>query len=113
MPKRDIRLFINDIKESSEAIFAYVAEMDFDSFVNDRKTCSAVIREFEIIGEAAKHLPSELTDKYQNIGWRDIKDFRNLLIHEYFGVDFEIVWNTIKNDLPLLYQVIKNIGETL
>jgi len=109
MYKRDIRLFISDIKESIKAIFEYVKDLDFDSFTKDRKTYSAVIREFEIIGEATKHLPCEITDKYKNIGWRDIKDFRNLLIHEYFGVDFEIVWNTIKVDLPPLYEVIKNI----
>lgn len=113
MSKRDIRLFINDIKESCEAIFDYTKDMDFDGFVDDRKTYSAVIREFEIIGEAAKHLPIEITDKYNNIGWRDIKDFRNLLIHEYFGVDFEIVWNTILDDLPKLYKAILAISKEL
>lgn len=112
MSKRDPRLFLNDIRESCEAILAYVSDIDFDGFIKDRKTCSAVIREFEIIGEATKHLPSELTDRYPHIGWRDIKDFRNLLVHEYFGVDFEIVWNTIKEDLPQLNEVVKNINET-
>lgn len=112
MSKRDIRLFISDIFESCEAIFSYVNGMSFDEFTQDRKTYSAVIREFEIIGEAVKHLPLELTDKYENVGWRDIKDFRNLLIHEYFGVDFEIVWNTIKDDLLVLYYVIKSINGT-
>lgn len=107
--KRDYKLFVIDIKESIEAIFDYVKDLNFDEFINDRKTYSAVIREFEIIGEATKHLPKNITLKYNNIGWRDIKDFRNLLIHEYFGVDFEIVWNTIKNDLPKLYEVIKKI----
>lgn len=106
MSKRDVRLFLNDISDSCEAIFEYVKDLEFDAFVSDRKTYSAVIREFEIIGEATKYLPQELTDKYQNIGWRDIKDFRNMLIHEYFGVDFEIVWNTIKEDLPPLYDAI-------
>ena len=109
MSKRDIKLFITDIKESIEAIFEYIKDEDFNSFINDRKTYSAVIREFEIIGEATKHLPEELTNRYVHIGWRDIKDFRNMLIHEYFGVDFEIVWNTIKNDLPLFYEVILEI----
>jgi len=54
-------------------------------------------------------LPNDITNKYNGISWRDIKDFRNLLIHEYFGVDFEIVWNTIKYDLPELYSVITKI----
>jgi len=113
MSKRDIRLFIIDIKESIEAIFEYVKDEDLDSFIKDRKTYSAVIREFEIIGEATKHLPKELTDRYDSIGWRDIKDFRNMLIHEYFGVDFEIVWNTIKNDLPPFYEVVCEIERGL
>ena len=109
MSKRDISLFINDIEESINAIFEYIKDEDFDSFIEDRKTYSAVIREFEIIGEAVKHLPKEITDKYSNIEWRDIKDFRNMLIHEYFGVDFEIVWNTINDDLPKLYETICKI----
>jgi len=104
--RRDISLYIQDMKEAAEAIFTYVEDLSFSDFVNDRKTYSAVIREFEIIGEAAKHLPEELTNTYGYIAWRDIIDFRNLLIHEYFGVDSEIVWNTIRNDLPILYQTL-------
>lgn len=109
MSKRDFRLFVVDIKESTEAIFNYVEEIDKEGFKNDRKTYSAVIREFEIIGEAVKHLPEVLTEQYPEIAWRDIKDFRNLLIHQYFGVDHEIVWNTIQNDLPKLHEVILKI----
>jgi len=67
MPKRDMKLFVSDIKESCEAIFEYVKYLDFDDFIKDRKTYSAVIREFEIIGEATKHLPDEITDKYNHI----------------------------------------------
>ncbi len=106
MSKRDEKLFIYDIKESVDAILSYIDKIDFDEFKNDRKTYSAVIREFEIIGEATKHLSEETINRYQEIEWRDIKDFRNLLVHEYFGVDFEIVWNTIKEDLPKLKAVI-------
>lgn len=113
MLRRDVRLYVGDIKESCEAIFAYVQGYDFEHFAEDRKTYSAVIREFEIIGEAVKHLPSEMTLLHEDIAWRDIKDFRNLLIHQYFGVDFEIVWNTVKNDLPPLYEAIKTIQKTL
>ncbi len=109
MSKRDIELFLDDIKISCEAIFDYVDGLDFEDFICDRKTYSAVIREFEIIGEAVKHLPIKIKQKYDEVGWRDIVDFRNLLIHEYFGVDFEIVWNTIKYDLPILYKIIKDI----
>jgi uncharacterized protein with HEPN domain len=111
MHKRDVTLFVNDIKDSIEAIESYIQDMDIDKFIQDRKTYSAVIREFEIIGEAAKHLPDDIVSQYSDIAWRDIKDFRNILIHEYFGVDFEIVWNTIKNDLPKLYSVILEIEQ--
>jgi uncharacterized protein with HEPN domain len=72
---------------------------------------SATIREFEIIGEATIHLPDELLAKYDSIAWRDLKDFRNILIHEYFGVDYQIVWNTIQNDLPPLLAVVKQMIE--
>ena len=109
MSKRDVRLFINDIRESVEAILDYVDKMDIDTFTKDRKTYSAVIREFEIIGEATKHLPEDLLQKYNQIAWRDIKDFRNILIHEYFGVDHDIVWNTIQTDLPFLKTVIERM----
>jgi uncharacterized protein with HEPN domain len=98
-----------DIKDSTEAIFSYVHQMTFEAFTQDRKTYSAVIREFEIIGEAAKHLPQSLTQKYDSIEWRDVKDFRNILIHEYFGVDHKIVWNTIWQDLPKLKSIIEKI----
>ncbi len=113
MSKRDFRLFIEDIKASCEAIFEYVEGLEYETFVYDRKTCSAVIREFEVIGEAVKHLPNEITGAYSQIAWRDIVDFRNMLIHEYFGVDFEIIFNTIQNDLPLLYEAIQSIEKEL
>jgi len=109
MSKRDVRLFIDDIKDSLEAIVSYVEAMNLENFLKDRKTYSAVIREFEIIGEATKYLPEELIQKYDEIEWRDIKDFRNLLIYEYFGVDHEIVWKTICEDLPKLQKAIERI----
>jgi uncharacterized protein with HEPN domain len=68
---------------------------------------SAVIREFEIIGEAVSKLPDDLKQKRPDIEWQDIKDFRNLLTHEYFGVDLEMVWRIIKDDLPSLLDAIR------
>ncbi|NPA74201.1 MAG: DUF86 domain-containing protein [Epsilonproteobacteria bacterium] len=113
MPKRDLRLYLHDIKDSAEAIKLFTFDMDLETFKNDRKTYSATIREFEIIGEAVKNLPDSLLCKYDEVSWRDIRDFRNLLIHEYFGVDFEIVWNTIKVDLPILDIVVKKMLKEL
>jgi len=83
--------------------------MSFENFSQDRKTFSAVIREFEIIGEAVAKIPENIKQKYQNVEWQDIKDFRNLLIHEYFGVDLEIIWKIIHNDLPGLIAAVSEL----
>ena len=91
MSERPQRLYCQDILESGTAIQSYVQGMTCDAFVQDRMRYSAVIREFEIIGEAVGKLSAALKDGYPEIPWQDIKDFRNLLAHEYFGVDLEIV----------------------
>ena len=109
MSKRDFRLYCADILDSGSAIFEFVKGWSFEQFCNDRKTYSAVIREFEIIGEAVGKLPEELKRARQDVEWQDIKDFRNLLTHEYFGVDLEIVWRIIEDDLPVLMDAIRGI----
>lgn len=80
--------------------------MELEQFIDDRKTYSATIREFQIIGEAIRNLNESTLKKYPDIEWRDIMDFRNVLVHEYFGIDFEIIWNVIIDDLPLLKKVV-------
>lgn len=109
MSKRSNKLYLYDILSSGKAILDYVKDMNFEEFEKDRKTYQAVIREFEIIGEAIGNLSSEIKNKYKEIYWQDIKDFRNILTHEYFGVDLEIVWNVIKSDLPSLLEVVNKI----
>lgn len=109
MPERSIELYLFDIFESAEAIQEYVKGYDILSFCNDRKTHSAVIREFEIIGEAVGKLPKNFKGQYADVPWQDIKDFRNLLIHEYFGIDLELVWQVIFDELPVLLKTIRNI----
>lgn len=112
MSERDFRLYLVDILDSGSAVLAFIKDISFEEFCNDRKTSSAVIREFEIIGEAAGKLPDELKQKHPNAQWQDIKDFRNLLIHEYFGVDLEIVWKVIQDNLPVLMNTVKEILQT-
>jgi uncharacterized protein with HEPN domain len=107
MSRRTDALYLREIKEAIEAIQDYTREISFDDFRVDRMRYSAVIREFEIIGEAVGKLDDRLKEKYLGIAWQDIKDFRNLLIHEYFGVDLEIVWTVIQNDLPQLYETVE------
>jgi uncharacterized protein with HEPN domain len=109
MSKRDLRLYCVDILDSGSAILEFVNDLSFEGFCNDRKTYSAVIREFEIIGEAVGKLPDDLKLRRSDVEWQDIKDFRNLLIHEYFGVDLEIVWKIIEDDLPTLMDAIREI----
>lgn len=111
MSKRGELLFLQDILDSAEAIFEFTNGLDANEFSTNRLVYSATIREFEIIGEATIHLSDETLSKYDQIVWRDLKDFRNLLIHEYFGVDAQIVFNTIKNDLPLLKNVVLKMIE--
>jgi len=87
----------------------FVKDLSFEEFCNDRKTYSAVIREFEVIGEAVGKIPEELKQKHSDVEWQDIKEFRSLLIHEYFGIDLEIVWKIIQDDLPTLMEAIREI----
>lgn len=107
MSERDLRLYWEDILDSGRAIIEFVKGLDLEEFSKDRKTSSAVIREFEIIGEAVGKLPDDLKSRRPDIEWQDIKDFRNLLVHEYFGVDLEIVWKIIQNDLPALMDAVR------
>jgi uncharacterized protein with HEPN domain len=95
--------------DSGTAIPEFVKGLDFEEFCNDRKTYSAVPRDFEIIGEAVGKLPDDLKQRRSDVEWQDIKDFRNLLTYEYFGVDLEIVWKIIEDDLPVLMDAIKEI----
>ncbi len=100
MRDRPCSLYLNDIYDSGSAIQHYTKDVSFESFTHDRMRCAAVIREFEIIGEAVGKLPDDLKNQFPDVPWRDIKDFRNLLIHEYFGVDLAIVWDVIQHELP-------------
>jgi len=100
--KRDISLYLTDIFKSILAIEEFVEGMDFDEFKNDDKTVSAVIRKFEIIGEATKHIPEDIRQKYPDVPWKEMAGFRDKLIHFYFGIKHELVWNTIKTELPSL-----------
>ncbi|MFO7932182.1 MAG: DUF86 domain-containing protein [Desulfosalsimonas sp.] len=110
MPEhRNHRLYLTDIADSSQAIFEYTQELSFEAFCKDRKTYSAVIREFEIIGEAVGKIPETTRNEFKNIDWQNIKDFRNLLVHEYFGVDLEIVWKIIQEDLPELLKAVNEL----
>ncbi len=102
MPPRTWRLRVEDILDAASSIDAYTSGLDFDGFQSDRKTVDAVVRNLEVIGEAARHLAALQRELPPDIPWADISGMRNILIHEYFGVDLGIVWHTVTVDLPLL-----------
>ncbi|MEM3426367.1 MAG: DUF86 domain-containing protein [Thermoproteota archaeon] len=87
--------------------------MSFEDFANDKKTINAVIRSIEVIGEAAKKIPMSIRGKYPNIPWRKMSGMRDKMIHEYSGVDIEILWKTIKEDVPPLENTIRKVLEDL
>jgi uncharacterized protein with HEPN domain len=93
---------INDILDSIKKIQSYVEQMEFEDFRRDEKTIDAVIRNFIVIGEAARHVPDDISAKYPNIPWRIMGDMRNFAVHEYWGVEIRTIWKTIQDDLPPL-----------
>ena len=105
---RDHTLFIQDILLAIERIESFIGSMDYDAFVEDDKTLSAVIRKLEIIGEAVKQLPEGFTQLHPNIPWKQIAGMRDKLIHFYFGVDPLLVWQTVQNRLPELKAALQS-----
>ena len=104
--KKDPQIYLAHIRDSIGAIRDYTSEGK-EAFLRDRKTQDAVIRNFEIIGEAVKALPSELTAKHESIPWKSIAGMRDQLIHHYFGVNLELVWGVIENRIDALEEAIK------
>lgn len=108
---RDFRLYIDDIIDAVEQIKIYIKGMDEADFSRDRKTQDAVIRNLEIIGEAAGCLPQDIQSSYPEVEWRKIKAMRNVLAHEYFGVNLTIVWDIIQNKLSTLESACRDIAD--
>ena len=107
--KRDYRLFIKDIIAAMESIEGFVEGMSFEELMQDDKTASAVIRKFEIVGEATKCLPDELKEEHPEIQWKRMAGMRDRLIHAYFGVDYKLVWEAIKAEVPSMKLKLQEI----
>lgn len=107
--KRNSKLFVKDIIEAMESIEEFVGKMTLDELQEDEKTSSAVIRKFEIIGEAAKYMPNTIKEKYQDIQWKSMAGMRDRLIHAYFGIDYNLVWSAIKTEIPKMKPKLKKM----
>ncbi len=110
---RNYRIYLDDILSAMDSIEKFVKGMNLDEFREDDKTSSAVIRKFEIIGEATKNLPEEIKKEYSDVPWREMAGMRDKLIHFYFGIDYELVWTTIKQRIPNVKTIIKSIKEKI
>jgi len=110
---RDYRLYLDDILDSIEKISRYTQGMNSENLRSDDKTFDAVIRNLEIIGEAVKNIPQEAKDSFPEIPWKRVSSMRDKLIHEYFGIRYDIIFETVENRLPELKSVIKEMLSNL
>ena len=111
MSPRNWKIRITDILESIEHITAYTEDMTLSEFQTDQKTIDSVLRNLEIIGEATRHIPQNIIKKYSDLPWNEMRAMRNIVIHEYFGVNLNIIWHTTQVNLPTIVDRLKEILE--
>ncbi len=110
---RDVIIYLKDILDYMDRAIQYLNEYEFNDFISDNKTCDAVLRCIEVIGEATKKIPDDLRESYPDIPWRDMAGMRDKVIHSYFTVDYKMVWLTITEDIPRMMPEIKKVIDDL
>lgn len=105
---RNYQLYIEDMKKSCEKILRYTADFDFEKFRKDELVYDAVLRNLEIIGEAAKNIPNDIRNSFPNVEWRKVSALRDVISHAYFGLDDVILWEIIQTKIPELHKSLKN-----
>jgi uncharacterized protein with HEPN domain len=110
---RDDVTLLYDIRTATEKALAYVDGMTFDDFDDDERTQDAVIRQMEIIGEAAKRVSTSFRESHPDVPWKDLTGMRDVLAHQYDGVDIDIVWETVESDFPNLLDAVSELIEQL
>ena len=106
---RDCRDYLEDIRNAARKALQFVEGVAYEDFLADEKTVYAVVRALEIIGEATKRIPPDIRDRYPRIPWRSMAGIRDKLIHDYVGVNLEVVWRTLTEDLPPLLSTIERV----
>lgn len=106
---RDVVVYIEDILRSIDRIAEYLRDVTLETFRDDQKTIDAVIRNFEIIGEATKRIPRTIVEKYPHVPWSDAAAMRDVLIHDYPDILLDVVWHTSKENLPVFKQQLETI----
>lgn len=107
--KKDQNFYLNHILDSISKIYEYTKQLDKEDFLKNDLVKDAVVRNIEIIGEAAKNLSKDFKEKHKEIPWKDISGMRDRIVHFYFGVDQELVWTTVKSDIPDLEKKIRGL----
>ena len=106
---RDYKVFLDDMRDAIAKARRYAANLGLKEFADDEKTVDAVVRQLEIIGEAARSIPEDARSRHTQIDWRRVIALRNILIHQYFAVDVEIIWDIVQNKLPDLDRDIRQM----